>query len=432
MKKAGLLISILVIGLFLAAGCPFEQREGEKASEELLPEKDITIRFTWWGSEDRAEKTIQAVRLFETKNPGIRVQTRYFPFETYSENLQIAAEMGYMPDVFQGYIGSDNQYVEDGLVECLDPYVEEGLIHADDISENLLNTGRLGGKLYGLSLGCNVRCLALDIEVYDRAGLEIPEVAYETWEALGEDLLRLKEITGVYGADDLFDKDFTFSYFMRQRGESIYSLESMNAINFSLESFREFFRIRNEWIDAGLIPPYSISSKNRGLGESQLVKGNAAVRYCYSNELSQLEQLSGREYALILMPGPNIDWGTEIKSGLHVCMSTQSKEKEAAAKLIDFLVNDVDANRILNAERGIPASETVRQALISEYGESEHKMAQIIELAQEHDKLKTEVFEGNTSVFSALWTDLEEEIMYGQISVEDAYEQLRRYSEQIE
>lgn len=87
MKKAGLLVSILVIGLALAAICTVEHREGEKAPEELLPEKDITIRFTWWGSEDRAEKTIQAVRLFETKNPGIRVQTRYFPFETYSENL---------------------------------------------------------------------------------------------------------------------------------------------------------------------------------------------------------------------------------------------------------------------------------------------------------------------------------------------------------
>ena len=37
-------------------------------------------------------------------------------------------------------------------------------------------------------------------------------------------------------------------------------------------------------------------------------------------------------------------------------MSSKSENKEAAAKLIDFLINDVEANKLLKAERGIPAS----------------------------------------------------------------------------
>ncbi len=40
-----------------------------------------------------------------------------------------------------------------------------------------------------------------------------------------------------------------------------------------------------------------------------------------------------------------------VPASLHLCMSSKSENKEAAAKLIDFLINDVEANKLLKAER---------------------------------------------------------------------------------
>lgn len=429
MKTARILTLIVLVFFILAGGIYLSGRKLHKGVEEEVID-EITLRFVWWGSEERAERTIRALKLFEEKNPGIHVQTRWLPFDEYEENLRISALSGHMPDVYQGFIGAYNHYIEEGYAQCLDPYVENGLIDVGSISEELLYNGKLGGKLYGLSLGCNARCLALDAEAYERAGLDIPEVAYDSWDDLKEDLLQLQKVTGGFSADDLFDREFMFTYFMEQRGEAVYG--ENNTIGFSLESFREFFRLRKEWIEEGLLPPYPELEAYQNLEDSLLVKGQAAVRFCYSNELPQLEGLSGRKFELILMPGALTGRGMEVRSSQHICMSATSENQEAAARLIDFLVNDVDANRILNAERGIPASAMVRDALRKEYGEQEKKMERAVTLAEEYARPQTARYQGNTEVFDAMLANLEEEIMYGEITVERAYRQLAEYGSRVE
>lgn len=58
----------------------YNQKNGKTLSKESdqQAQEEITIRFAWWGSEDRAKRTVEAVRLFEEKNPGISVKTSSF------------------------------------------------------------------------------------------------------------------------------------------------------------------------------------------------------------------------------------------------------------------------------------------------------------------------------------------------------------------
>ena len=46
-----------------------------------------------------------------------------------------------------------------------------------------------------------------------------------------------------------------------------------------------------------------------------------------------------------------------------LCVSQDSAHKEAAAAFISWFENDIDCNNILQAERGIPSNEKVREAL---------------------------------------------------------------------
>ncbi len=387
---------------------------------------EVTIRFAWWGNKDRAEKTVQAVRLFEEKNPGIHVKTSYFDFDSYGENMRIAASTGNLPDVFQGYVGADNDYIAANMVECLEPYIESGLIHIDDISEQLLDTGKIEDKTYGISLGCNVKCLALDVEAYRKAGLAVPETGYPSWDALKEDLRQLKQVTGKYGADDLFDRGFMLRYYIRQQGESFYS-DRPNQIGFSEKTYEEFYTMRKNWIQEGLIPPYEESMDGESFADSPMVLGQAAVRSCYSNQLSELVELSGKQLKLILLPGPNTELGMDIRPGAHICMSSRSQQKEAAARLIDFMINDVDANRILNAERGIPASEKVREEVAADFDELHQEMLRIVALAEDHSSPADPMATWNTYAFDAFLAEVEEEVMFGQISERQAFEKIKNY-----
>ena len=421
-KKQFLGILVFLAAVSYVTGCSGidKDRQAEKAGVE----PEATIRFAWWGTKERADRTIQAVRLFEEKNPQIQVKTSWFEFDEYEENLRIAASVDNMPDVFQGYVSSDNYYLEQGLIEDLSGYVQEGLIRTSDISQELLETGMYNGALYGLSMGCNVKCLVLDEEVYEKAGLAIPEICYPTWEALEEDLYALKNVTGAYGAEDLFDQSFTLRYFLRQHGESMFT-EVPGQIGFTEKTLEEFYQLKKRWIEEKLIPAYDAAAST-SLSNCEFVKGNAAVKACYSNEYLQLKELTGKELRLILMPGAQNGLGTDLRPGHHISMAAHSNEKEAAAKLIDFLINDVEANKILDAERGIPVSASVRQAM-EEDKDEQQEMWKIIDLAEQYSAVQDAPSELDTYSFDRFMRAIEEEIMYDQFSIEEAYEKIRDY-----
>lgn len=399
--------------------------EAENDDESTEP---VTIRFAWWGGQERADKTIAAIELFMEKNPDIIVETSFFPFESYNENITIAASAGNMPDVVQGFVGANSDWMEAGLVEPLDSYIEAGLIDTSNISDGLIESAKIDGQTYGVALGCNVKCLIVDSEAYANAGIEVPEVAYESWDALGEDLQKLKDSGLKYGGDDMFERGFTFAYFTRQNGETVFSAEQESSINFSEKTYVDYYNYKTDWINRGLIPPYDVTRESSGPEDSQIAKGNAAVRHCYSSQYTQIKNAAGKELKMILLPGPNTGLGTDIRPGVHICMSSQSENKEAAARLIDFMVNDVDAYKILMADRGMPASSVVREAIYNDFTEDEQAIAAVLELAESHSSASDPVAKGDTKaiddVNSGLMEDMEQQIIYGEITPEAAYQEI--------
>lgn len=434
MKKklvAAVLLASMLVGSL--AGCGNNEgkdtaKPDSKANTEESSGDQATIKFAWWGSQERADKTNKAVELFMEKNPDIKVETSFYPFESYYENLSIAASAGNMPDVFQGFVGGNTDLMEANLIEPLDEYVDNGLINVSDISEVLIESAKLDDKLYGIPMGCNVKCLIVDPEAYEKAGIEVPEVAYESWDALGEDLKKLKDSGLQYGGDDMFERGFTFEYFVRQHGESIYSPTEESTITFSKDTYVDYYNYKLDWLEKGLIPPYDVTKESSGPEDSQIAKGNSAVRNCYSSQYAQIAEAAGKELKLILMPGPDTDKGTDIRPGMHACMASGSKNKEAAAKLIDFLTNDIECNQILNAERGMPPSAKVRDALVKNFDKNQEVMAGAVSLAEEHCSPSSLPAKGNTqeidSGSSGLMEDLEQQMIYGEITPEDAYQQI--------
>lgn len=399
--------------------------EAKTDSESTEP---VTIRFAWWGSQERADKTNAAIELFMEKNPDIIVETSFFPFDSYYENITIAASAGNMPDVVQGFVGANSDWMEAGLVEPLDSYIESGLIDTSNISDGLIESAKIDGQTYGVALGCNVKCLIVDPEAYANAGIEIPEVAYESWDALGEDLQKLKDSGLKYGADDMFERGFLFPYFTRQNGETVFSAEQESSINFSEQTYVDYYNYKLDWINKGLIPPYDVTRESSGPEDSQIAKGNAAIRHCYSSQYTQIKNAAGKDLKMILLPGPNTDQGTDIRPGVHICMSSQSENKEAAARLIDFMVNDVDAYKILMADRGMPASSAVRDAIYDDFSEDEQAIAAVLELAEGHSSASDPVAKGDTKaiddVNSGFMEDMEQQIVYGEITPEAAYQEI--------
>lgn len=425
MKKKRLMACLLVgtLAVGLLAGCGNGNAQNE--SSEGNSDGKTTIRFAWWGGQERADMTNEAVKLFMEKNPDIVVETSFYPYDSYFENLAIASTSENLPDVFQSYIGSSElqQFQDGGLIEPLDTYVEDGLIDTSSISDNLIAEGSVEENLYGLPFGINTRAMVVNPEIYEQAGLEIPENGYESFEAMESDLAKIQEVTGKYAAMDFFQHNGDFlKYYCRLQGETEFASEGESLIGFSKETFVDFYTMRLKWAENGWIPPHDVTMAENGAEDSTLVKGESAVGIIPANQFPSYEKAIGKDLQMILLPGASTSEATAVPAGTHLSIASTSKNKEAAAKLIDFLLNDEEANEILQAERGIPAADDIREAMTPNFDETTKEVSDIVDKSLEYSSVNDLPAMAGASDIQKLIQEYEERMMYKDVTPEEAYD----------
>jgi len=88
--------------------------------------------------------------------------------------------------------------------------------------------------------------------------------------------------------------------------------------------------------------------------------------YEWSNEHVSMQEAAERPLEYYLCPtvdGNKAPYGTYLQPSQYISMLSSSKVKDLGAKFINFFVNDIEANRFLLAERGIPVPTDVRADL---------------------------------------------------------------------
>ncbi|MGO2541538.1 MAG: ABC transporter substrate-binding protein, partial [Specibacter sp.] len=64
-------------------------------------ENPTVVNYTWWGNDDRAERTNKAIALFNEKNPTIKVVGTFSDWAGYWQKRATEAAGGGLPDVMQ-------------------------------------------------------------------------------------------------------------------------------------------------------------------------------------------------------------------------------------------------------------------------------------------------------------------------------------------
>lgn len=394
-------------------------------------EKPVTLTFYWWGSQPRHDATLKVIDLYKQKNPNVTIEPQYQSFDGYYQKLAVLAASNSLPDIFQGYVGSSDfqQFLDKNLVECLDGYVRRKLFNASDISTSILSTGKINGKLYGISMGANAKAMIIDPDIYQKAGLPVPKNGYSTWTDLEKDLPKLKAATGAYGADDLLKYDFTLPYYCRQNGQIEYTNKTM--IGFTQKTYVNFYSLKTKWIKNGWVPPYDVTVAAKGPEDLQLARGKAAISVIYSSQYAAVAKAAGKALLLIPMPGPNAAKGAEIRAGMHMLMASTSKNKDEAAKFMNFFINDQEANKILNAERGIPIAAKVRAALKPGYTSEQQVMSDFIENLSKKSSPGDPAAPAGATEIDTFLKDMEQKIVFDMITPQEAFKQIQAQANKL-
>lgn len=108
-----------------------------------------------------------------------------------------------------------------------------------------------------------------------------------------------------------------------------------------------------------------------------------------------------------------------------------SKQKEEAAKFIDFFVNNVEANKLIKGDRGVPVSSKVVKAIKPELAEEESKIFDYVEKASRNVSVSDPPDPLGSAEVMKVLQDVSEQILFKKITPEDGARFIRDQAEKI-
>jgi multiple sugar transport system substrate-binding protein len=311
---------------------------------------DVTINFVWWGSDGRANLTKKAVELFQQKNPNIKVQTSFSAYAAYWEKLATQTAGGKPPDV----LNVDSRYLAEygGRNVLADLNSGAGkAISLADVNPELAATGVYQGKRYAVPWAQNTPAM-----IYDPAkGM--------TWDRFAEVAQKVGTAGSARGVTDFGILDTTLEIWLRQQGKQFYTPEGK--LGFTADDLRSYWQLANKFRDTKAASPADVTaSYNTSPEQAPLGKKLTSSEFAYDNLLPAYQKANGKPLNVAPYPtGANGDTGQYRRPSMFLSVSARSQQQAAAAKLVDFLVNDPEVGKIVGTDRGLAPNLKVRAQL---------------------------------------------------------------------
>ncbi|WP_166238978.1 ABC transporter substrate-binding protein [Paenibacillus turpanensis] len=391
--------------------------------------EQITLRLLWWGSQTRHDLTNEVIKLYEKKNPHVKIQGEFTSYNGYWEKLAAMVAGNNMPDVLQMNYGEYlTQYAGKDVLADLTPFTESGAIKTDKISKGLLESGKPNDKLLGIPLGMNALTVIYDEQMLKDAGAKLPDSSW-TWDDWKQIAETVHQKTGNYGTQGLEIVNI-FEYYARQNGQKIFNADK-TGLGFEEKTLADFLTMVLEQQEKGTYPTLDVILQHEAVEDQLIVHKKAPFDFRWSNQVVALTKAAQRPLKLAPLPGPDLDKGMYLKPAMFFSMSKNSKHQEEAAKFIDFFINDVEANKILNGERGVPVSSDIRKELSGSLDETNKMVYEYIDMiAQNSSPIDGNYPAGSSEVLKAL-EEVHEQVMYKQISPEEGAKEFKQRAEDI-
>jgi len=368
------------------SGADTASSDSGKAASSGGSNEKIELHFSWWGSQDRHDRTLKVIELFEKQNPNITIKPEFGGWDGYWDKRATQAAGGNLPDIIQMDKKYLAEYTKKNLLLDFNPYVKNKTLDLSDVDKAYISGGYVGDKLYAINIGANALAEIVDPEMYKKADLDVPKPGY-TWEDFVQQAKTLKEKLGSgVTIQGMLDKDY-FEYYLRGHGQTFYNKEG-TALGFDKKYLVDFMTMWDQLYKAKILTPIAdVVSLRDHLENLPIVHQKAPNQPLWSNQIVALEKAAGRPLAMTLIPIVKNEGNNKsyyIKPGQFLSVSANSKHKDAAVKFVDFFTNSLEANEILNAERGIPISKKVRDHLYPKLDAAGKKMFDFIETAMKY------------------------------------------------
>lgn len=387
-----------------------------------------SLRFVFWGADDRVRRFQDACDLFMEQHENIEILPEFGEIGALETRIGVAMSAGNLPDIFWVHAGLFPQMVAEGhVMDLTDHFGQE--ISSDGFTDALLVNGNYDGRQYSLPHGLQSPCTFAKVPILDELGIPIktyPE-SY-TWEEYAEYANRAHELMGpdFYGTDEPTSTGYhdPMRAWIRQHGEELWAEDG--DVGFTAETLTSWLEYWDELRgNGGAVPPEIHRDDDPFFQGAPMIRNLAAFHLRNSNQIGELQQLSPEELVIMPLPGNGGD-GTDnifmFPNELAIAADTQYPEE--ALLFVNFMLNDPERAEIIGTTIGSPPTQAMRDAIAPGLDEAEGQFLDYIGFEVEAEPRVMPPSPLNSSGFTGEMNETLDAWAFGQRSVEEAVEHI--------
>lgn len=404
--------------------------------------EQITLRFSWWGGDERLEATLAVIDQFEELHPNITIEAEYGSSDGYSDKLATQLAGGTAADIIQ---------IDPGLMPALVSEESNYFIDYNDYDFDFSNfdesyyTARINGcydgKQLGIPTGISGGAVLVNQDLADAIGIDFS--TQYTWDDVFEWAKKVREYD-----DSMYlicsNKDYLANIiannYAKQLSGKTFINEETKEINLTEEQWTEVYQFVQRLYDEEVVAPASYSAAYSGDNLQSDPNWIAGKYVCCINYMSTMEVVAAANtdatYTAGLFPlmeGSDVDaWNANCPQVISV--NSKSEHIEEAVAFVDYFFNNETAMETLGCTRSVPPTAKARE-ICTETGSLSELLSSAADVASSYSGMVDDKY-FSSSEAKQIFTDQVEAVGFGATTPEDAASEtiklLENYLENVE
>lgn len=386
---------------------------------------NVTLRFAWWGGDDRHTATLKAIEEYQKLNPNVKIEAEYQGYDGYNDKILTQLAGGTQPDIMQTIATAAAEY-QAAFPEAFVKLDQQDTFKLEAFDQGFLESfcKAHDGSIVAVPSGVSSYNLVVNKTVTDAAGVELPDNM--TWEDFMEYGKKIHAANPDYYLVTLSDDDC--NHFMRSYVRQLcgsWTISEDYEVIADKEALVKAFTLLQSLYKEGIAEPMDTAFAYNGDKDAnkKLLNNEIACSYRGSSSIINLDTSGGMVLDVINIPiDPDAKETGVITQPSQLFMVSEGPNREEALKFMQWMYSDEEAIRILSDCRGVPPTENGRVQL-----EKENLLNPVVNkaitLALEKTDGAVPPVNENSEVYGYLFP-LMQELCYDTITPEIAAEEL--------
>jgi ABC-type sugar transport system, periplasmic component len=334
----------------------------------------VSLRFSWWGSDARAEATLKVISQFHDKYPWITINGEYSSSEGYNDKISTQLSAGTAPDIIQLANNMPAYYKGQGVNYFIDLKANGfDFSKFDSNYLSLRSNGNVEGEQVGIPTGLAGAAFLINKDLAEKVGVNLYS-AY-TW----DDLIAAGKKVKAYNPDLYllnmntdYIVNLVFKPYYKQIVGNTFVDEKTKKLIMTQESLEKTLQLVQALYRYNVIPPASYSSAYMGdklQTDPKWVAGKYVSTLCYISTIEVMTSANPKvSYEIGELPTLNnvtID-GWMINSPSIMVVNNKTKNPKEAMMFLDYFFNDKTSVETLGTQRSVPPTAEARTILTQE------------------------------------------------------------------